>query len=723
MAEPQTPHTPRLVILALAMATTVHKIVCPHDCPDTCVATVEVENGRAIKIGGDHDHAFTQGFLCAKVNQYLDRVYSPDRILHPLKRTGKKGEGKFEQISWDEALDTIAASFRRVSDAHGPQSILPYSYAGNSGMIHYGSLDRRFFASIGASLLDRTICASAGSEGYKAVMGATVGFDPEKIGNSKLIVAWGANIVSSNVHLWPFIEAARKKGTRLITVDPYRSRTAEKSDWHIAPLPGTDGALALAVMHVLFRDGLTDDDYITKHTLGVDELKARAQGWTPARAAVETGVTADVIEKFAREYGTTRPSAIRINYGLNRAAGGGNAVRLITCLPALVGDWRHVGGGIQLSSSGTYAQNTPQLTRPDMVPPGTRTINMSALGEALDPTLDPPVKALYVYNSNPVAVAPDQNAVLRGFAREDLFVAVHELFHTDTVDWADIVLPATTVLEHTDILKSYGHLHLSINRPAIEPLGECRSNTQVFRQLAERMGLTDSRLFESDDALMEQAFHWSHPRLQGISIDRLDRETSVRLNVPADWAPFAEGNFPTTSGKCEFYSEAEKAQGRDPLPNYIPPREGPISNPKLAKRFPLAFISPPAHHFLNSTFSGQPVFVRREGGEPALTIHPDDARSREIADGQMVRTFNDRGEFLAKAHVSDGARPGVVVGLSIWWAKLCPGGRNANAVTGQELTDLGGGATFYDVLVEVARYDGPIAIASAAAATRQTVPT
>ena len=682
---------------------TTHKIVCPHDCPDTCVATVDVENGRAVRIGGDPDHPFTNGFLCAKVNQYLDRVYSPDRILHPLKRVGKKGEGKFERISWEVALETIASNFKRLSAAHGSQSILPYSYAGNMGLIHYGSLDRRFFGAIGASLLDRTICSTAGFEGYKTVMGATIGFDPEKVGNARLVIAWGANIISSNVHFWPFVEEARKKGGRLIVIDPYRSKTAEKADWHIAPLPGTDGALALAMMHVLFRDALIDHDYVAKFTLGVEGLKARAQEWPPARAAAETGLSVETIEKVAREYGTTRPSAIRINYGLNRAAGGGNAVRLITCLPALVGDWRHVGGGIQLSSSGTYPLNMSRLTQPELAPKGTRTINMTSLGEALDPSFDPPVKALYVYNSNPGAVAPDQNAVLRGLAREDLFVVVHDLFRTDTVDWADIVLPATTVLEHTDIMRSYGHLYLSINRPAIEPLGECRSNTAVFRELAARMGLTDPRFFEGDDALMEQALNWSHPRLSGISMERLNRETSVRLNVPAQWAPFAEGNFPTPSGKCEFYSESEKAQGRDPLPQYVPPREGPLSNPSLAKTYPLAFISPPAHHFLNSTFSAQPIFVRREGGEPALTINPEDAKARGILEGQMVRTFNARGEFLARAHVSDAARPGVVVGLSVWWAKLCPGGRNANAVTGQALTDLGAGATFYDVLVEVSR--------------------
>ncbi|MEO5761098.1 MAG: molybdopterin oxidoreductase family protein [Vicinamibacteria bacterium] len=693
---------------------TTHKIVCPHDCPDTCVATVEVENGKAIRIGGDPGHSFTQGFLCAKVNQYLDRVYSPDRILHPLKRVGKKGEGKFEQITWEQAIATIAAKFKEAIASDGPESILPYSYAGNMGLLHYGSLDRRFFGAIGASLLDRTICSSAGFEGYKAVVGATIGFDPEKVENAKLIIAWGANIISSNVHFWPFVEEARKKGARLIVIDPYRSRTADKADWHIAPLPGTDGALVLAMMNTLFRDGLVDEDYITKYTQGVEGLRARANEWTPARAAVETGLNVATIEKIAREYGTTRPSAIRVNYGLNRAAGGGNAVRLITCLPALVGDWRHVGGGIQLSSSGTYPLNNNVLARPEMTRAGTRTINMSALGEALDPSLKPKVRAMYVYNSNPAAVAPDQNAVRRGLAREDLFVAVHELFRTDTVDWADIVLPATTVLEHTDLFRSYGHLRIALNQPAVQPLGESRSNTDVFRALAKEMGLTDARLFEDDEALLHQAVDWKHTRLEGITIERLKSETHARLNVPEEWAPFANGNFPTISGKCEFYSETEKAAGRDPLPNYIPPREGPISNPVLAKTYPLAFISPPAHHFLNSTFSGQPIFVRREGGEPALTIHPDDARARGIVEGQMVRTFNARGEFFAKAHVSDAARLGVVVGLSIWWAKLCPGGSNANAVTGQALTDLGGGATFYDVLVDVEPYVGRVPLSDTA---------
>jgi anaerobic selenocysteine-containing dehydrogenase len=683
------------------------KVVCPHDCPDTCVMRVEVEDGRAVTLGGDPEHRFTQGFLCAKVNQYLERVYSPDRILHPLRRVGRKGEGRFERVSWDEALDTVATAFKKVIAEHGPQAILPYSYAGNMGLLGFGSMDRRFFNALGASLLDRTICASAGAAGLKSVVGASVGLDPEAIVHARCIVAWGANIVSSNVHLWPFVEEARKRGARLVVIDPYRSRTAEHADEHVAPLPGTDGALALGMMHVIFRDGLTDDDYIARYTVGADALRARAREWTPQRAAQATGLEAALIERLARDYATTQPSAIRLNYGLNRHAGGGSAVRAIACLPALVGAWRHPGGGLLLSSSATFPVDSAALERPDLVPPGTRTLNMSQIGRILlDSRLDPPVKAVCVYNSNPVAVAPDQEAVMRGFAREDLFVVVHELFKTDTVDYADVVLPATTTLEHYDLHKAYGHLYLTLSQPAIAPLGEAKPNTEFFRLLAARMGLDHPSLRESDEQIARQAMKWAHPRLQGTDFERLQREGSVRLSVPDPWAPFAEGGFPTASGKCELVAESLADLGLDRVPNYVPPREGPTSNPERAREFPLAFISPPAHHFLNSTFSAQPTLARREG-EPFLTIHPDDAVPRGIRDGEMVRTFNDRGAFLARAHVSDAARPGVVVGLSIWWAKMCPGGRNANAVTSQELTDMGGGATFYDALVEVAPAPAP----------------
>ncbi|HEY6547020.1 MAG TPA: molybdopterin-dependent oxidoreductase, partial [Vicinamibacteria bacterium] len=572
----------------------VHKVVCPHDCPDTCVMTVGVADGRALSLGGDPEHRFTQGFLCAKVNHYLERVYSPDRLLHPLRRVGRKGEGRFARISWDEALDEIAARFRQVIEAHGPQAILPYSYAGNMGMLSNASLDRRFFQTLGASLLDRTICASAGGAGYKVTLGKTIGFDPEAVVHARFIVAWGANIVSSNVHLWPFVEEARRRGATLVAIDPYRSKTAEHADRHLALYPGTDAALALGLMHVIFRDGLEDASYLDRYALGAAELVERAKEWTPSRTAAHTGLPEADIEWLARAYATTRPSAIRINYGLNRHAGGGMAVRTISCLPAVTGAWRDVGGGVLLSTSGTFPVRTSALERPDLTPPGTRTLNMSQLGRILtDPALDPPVKALFVYNSNPAAVAPEQGKVHEGLRRDDLFTVVHELFATDTVDFADIVLPATTTLEHYDVHKAYGHLYLSLSRPAIAPVGESKPNTELFRLLAARLGMDDPCLFESDEQLARQAFDWSHPNLAGVTFERLEREGSVRLNVPDPHAPFAQGGFPTPSGKCELLAPSLEGQGLDPLAVYVPPREGPTSNPTLAQRYPLAFISPP----------------------------------------------------------------------------------------------------------------------------------
>ncbi len=680
---------------------TTHKVICPHDCPDTCVMDVTVQDGRAIAIGGDRAHPFTRGFLCAKVNRYLERVYSPDRILHPLRRTGRKGEGRFERISWDEALDLVARRLGEVIAKDGAEAILPYSYAGNNGLLSYGSMDRRVFHALGASRLDRTICATAGAAGLKATVGASLGFDPEAIVEARLIVAWGANVVSSNVHLWPYIEEAHRRGARLVTVDPFRSRTAEKSDQHLALLPGTDAALALGVMHVIFAEGREDRGFLDQHAVGVEDLRRRAAEWPPERVARTTGLSPEQVAGFAREYAQGPRSALRINYGLNRHAGGGMAVRTIACLPALTGAWRHPGCGLLLSTSGAFPVDEEALERPDLMPRPRRSLNMSQIGRILlDTSLDPPVRAVFVYNSNPVAVAPDQERVRQGFSREDLFVVVHELFPTDTVDYADVVLPATTTLEQYDILKSYGHLYLSLNRPAIAPLGECLPNTELFRRLAARMGLDHPSLSDTDQELARQALRWDHPHLSGIDLDRLEREVSVRLSLPSPFVPFADGGFPTASGKCELRSESLAAQGLDPVAGYVPPRESVESDPERAKRYPLAFISPPAHHFLNATFSAQPVFVRRES-EPSLTLHPDDAAARGIREGQLVRTFNDRGAFLATARVSEAARPGVVVGLSIWWAKMCPGGRNANAVTGQEVADMGGGATFYDVLVEV----------------------
>jgi anaerobic selenocysteine-containing dehydrogenase len=694
---------------------------CPHDCPDTCSFFVTVENGRAIKIEGAEDHPTTAGFLCTKVNRYLERTYSPQRVLYPMKRAGEKGKGIFTRISWDEALETIAAKFKEIA-ADDPQAVLPYSYAGTMGLVQGEAMDRRFFHRLGASLLDRTICASAGAAGYKATIGASMGTDPERFSEAKLILIWGSNPITSNVHLWPKILEARRKGAKIVAIDPYRSLSAEKCDQHIALLPGTDGALALAMMHVIINESLIDRDYIERYTLGFNLLRERVREYSPSHVATIVGVDADIIIRLAREYAMIRPAAIRLNYGMQRHAGGGMAVRTIACLPALIGAWRDPAGGVVLSTSGTFGINTNLLHRPDLIWNNPRTINMSAIGDALAgyhrsveyrdrretgpeigqalKPLDPPVRAIYVYNSNPVAVAPDSGKVIAGFKREDLFTVVHEIFQTDTADYADILLPATTQLEQFDIHKAYGHLYLLINKPAIEPLGEAKPNSEVFRLLADRMGFTEECFRDSDEEIARQSITSGNPRMRGIDFEELRDRGWMRLNVPEIYAPFAEGNFPTPSGKCEFFSETLATQGIDPLPIYIPPREAVRTAPELAKKYPLAIISPPAHNFLNSSFANLPSFIHAEK-EPRLEIHIDDAAHRNIKDGDRVRVFNDRGEFQLTARVGERARPGVVVALSVWWKKLTSDGCNANEVTSQALTDLGAAATFYDVLVEV----------------------
>ncbi|MDQ3011281.1 MAG: molybdopterin oxidoreductase family protein [Acidobacteriota bacterium] len=691
---------------------------CPHDCPDTCVLVTTVENGKVIKVAGAEDHPTTNGFLCTKVNRYLERTYSPERVLYPMKRAGEKGAGLFTRISWDEALNTIAAKFKEIAD-DDPQAIQPYSYAGTMGLVQGESMDRRFFHKLGASLLDRTICASAGAAGYKATIGLSMGTDPERFNEARLIVIWGSNPITSNVHLWPKILEAQRNGARIVAIDPYRSLTAEKCDQHIALLPGTDGALALAMMHVIIKENLVDADYIEKYTLGFELLRERVMEYPPSRVAKISGLDEVTIIKLAREYATTKPSVIRLNYGMQRHAGGGMAVRTVACLPALVGAWRDPAGGVVLSTSGTFGMNTNAIARPDLIWNHPRTINMSAIGDALlgyqrvqypdrkggapieklEP-LDPPIRATYVYNSNPVAVAPDSRKVIAGFKREDLFTVVHEIFQTDTADYADILLPATTQLEQFDIHRAYGHLYVVLNQPAIAPIGEAKPNSEVFRLLAERMGFTDDCFQDSDEQIARQALSSEHPRMQGITLEALKERGWMRLNVPERFAPFAEGNFPTPSGKCEFFSETLARQGVDPLPIYIAPRETAQDAPELARKYPLAVISPPAHNFLNSSFANLPSFIKAEK-EPRLDIHPDDAGLRGIKDGDRVRVFNDRGEFQVTARVTDKARHGVVVALSIWWKKLTVDGRNANDVTSQGLTDLGAAATFYDVLVEV----------------------
>jgi len=675
---------------------------CPHDCPDTCALLTTVEDGRASAVHGNPAHGPTGGVLCTKVSRYAERVYHPDRLLTPLKRVGRKGEGRFEPVSWDEALDEIAARLAEIA-ARDAEAIVPYSYAGTMGLVQGEAMAQRFFNRLGASRLDRTICASAGGEALVQTLGAKLGMHTRFFAESRLILIWGSNSIASNLHFWTQAQEAKRRGARLWCIDPRRTDTAAKCHEHVPLLPGTDAALALALMHELVRHDWLDHDYLARHTLGWDALRARALQWPPARAAAVCGVPEARIQALAREYGETamrgEPVAIRLNYGMQRARGGGNAVRAIACLPALVGAWRHRAGGLLLSSSGAYPTRLAALQRPDLLGARRpRTVNMSTIGDALahpgGGAFGPRIEALVVYNSNPVAVAPESAAVVRGFEREDLFTVVLEHFRTDTADYADYLLPATTQLEHWDIHTSYGHTDVLLNRPAIAPLGQALPNAEIFRRLAARMGFDEPCFQDGDEQLCRVAF--------GTSVDWQALTERGFASLPMPDAPFADGGFPTPSGRCEFHSERLAALTGDGLPDHLPNHEPAGAD----ARHPLAMISPPARHFLNSTFVNVQS-LRAVEGEPLLEMHADDAAPRGVSDGDWVRVFNARGSLTCRARVAGGekarARPGVVNGLSIWWRKLSPDGRNVNELTSQRLTDLGRAPTFYDCAVEVER--------------------
>jgi anaerobic selenocysteine-containing dehydrogenase len=675
---------------------------CPHDCPDTCALQTTVEAGRVIRVAGHPDHPTTAGTLCTKVSRYTERTYSADRLTVPLRRVGAKGEGRFEPLSWESALDLIGERLARIA-AREPQAILPYSYAGTMGWVQGEGMAMRFFHKLGASLLDRTICSSPGMTALQYTLGGSVGMDVERFVDSRLILIWGSNPITSSVHFWRLAQEAKRRGARLVAIDPYCSDTALKCDQHVPLRPGTDAAFALGMIRVLIEDGLIDRDYVERYTLGFEALAERAAVWTPDRVAEVCAIPSDTVVSLAREYGQIRPAAIRLNYGMQRVRGGGNAVRAIACLPALVGAWRDPAGGLLLSSSQMVPTTPARHTRPDLIPGGPsrkpRTINMIEIGQALL-SADPPIEAVVVYNANPLAVAPDSEQVVRGFSREDLFTVVIEQFRTDTADFADIVLPATTQLEHFDVHKAYGHWYVLANHPAIAPIGEARPNADIFRALAARMGLKDAALTASDLDIARDAMDWSHPAAGGACLEDVLERGWIRMHHPP--APFAEGGFPTPSGRCEFWSERLAQQGLDPLPDYLPPLESRESNPELARRYPLALISPPARNFLNSSFANVASLVAIER-EPRCEMHPDDASRRGIRDGDPVKVFNDRGRFLVRARVSERIRPGVVLAWGLWWPKSVPGGRNVNAVTSTAQTDLGRGPTFYDCLVEVTR--------------------
>jgi len=665
---------------------------CPHDCPDACALLTTVENGVATKVQGNPEHRHTDGVLCTKISRYTERTYHPERILHPLRRAGPKGSGQFERVTWDEALADIAQRLRDIA-AMDPQAILPYSYCGTMGLVQGDSMAMRFFNRLGASLLDRTICSSAGVEGLVQTLGAKVGMKVEFFAESKLILIWGSNSITSNLHFWRVAQAAKRDGTKLVCIDPRRTETAEKCHEHIQLKPGTDAALALALMHELIVNDWLDHDYIARHTLGWDGLRERALRWTPERASEVCGVPVEQVRALARDYATIKPAAIRLNYGVQRVRGGGNAARAVACLPALTGAWRNRAGGMLLGSSGAFPVDRPALQRPDLLAGrAPRTINMVAIGDALardsSEQFGPKLQALVVYNSNPVAVAPDSSKVVAGFAREDLFTVVLEHFQTDTADYADYILPATTQLEHWDIHLSYGHTDVVLNRPAVAPVGESKANTQIFRELAQRMGFDDPCFSEDDESLCRLAY--------GSRVDYEELLTRGFSTLPIADAPFAQGGFPTPSGKCEFFSERLARQGLDGLPDHIPNYEA----SGTSARYPLAMISPPARNFLNSTFVNVRS-LRDIEGEPLLEIHAEDAAARGITSGAVVRVFNDRGEYRCRAEVSQRARPGVVNGLGVWWRKLGLDGTNVNQLTSQNLTDMGRGPVFYDCLVEV----------------------
>jgi anaerobic selenocysteine-containing dehydrogenase len=673
---------------------------CPHDCPDTCSMLTTVVDGVATKVQGNPAHPQTDGALCTKVSRYTERTYHPERLLHPLKRVGPKGSGQFKRVSWNEALTDIAQRLNNIAlrNPDAAQAILPYSYAGTMGLVQGESISARFFYQLGASLLDRTICASAGAEGLTHTLGGKVGMRVEFFAESKLILIWGSNSIASNLHFWRYAQVAKRNGAKLICIDPRKSETADKCHEHIALLPGTDGALALALMHELITHDWLDHDYLAQHTLGWDLLRARALQWTPERAALICGISPEQIRALARDYSAAvasqAPTAIRMNYGLQRVRGGGNAVRLIASLPALIGAWRHRAGGVLLSSSSQFPVDRAALERPDLLGQKTpRTINMSTIGDDLlrksSPEFGPAIEALIVYNSNPLAVAPESAKVAQGFAREDLFTVVLEHFQTDTADYADYLLPATTQLEHWDVHMSYGHTDALLNRPAIAPLGEAKPNTQIFRELAQHMGFTDPCFADGDEALCRMAYG------QAVDFEVLLKAGFATL--PTADAPFAQGNFPTPSGKCEFFSARLAAQGLDGLADHVPNYEA----ANTSATYPLAMISPPARNFLNSSFVNVKS-LRDIEGEPLLEMHPLDADARGLQNGDVVRIFNARGSYRCKLHITQRARTGVVHGLGIWWRKLGLDGKNVNELTSQNLTDLGRAPTFYDCLVEVA---------------------
>jgi anaerobic selenocysteine-containing dehydrogenase len=697
---------------------------CPQDCPDTCAFIYHVEDGKLVEVTGDPAHPMTRGGLCVKLKDFAEHHYNPDRILYPMKRVGPKGSGKYQRISWDEALSTIKSKWTEIIDQYGSTAIMPHAYLGNQGTANGLTAGDAFFNRLGSTVAEKTYCESGSSTAWVMTVGPTGGLDVESLAYAKYIIVWGMNMVSTNLHAWPFVLEARRKGAKIVVIDPFKSRTAKQADWHIAVKPGTDAALALGMMNVIIQEGLVDDDYVGKYTLGYDELKARAAEFPVERVSEITGIPAADIVKLAREYATTPPAAIREGVAVERCPGGGDAVRAITCLPALIGAWRHVGGGAVEMPIYEFPMSVAHVSRPDWIRPGTRVINELDLGAALTGKmkLDPPIKSVFVYNSNPVSQAPDAGELVRGLQREDLFTVCSELFITDTAKYADILLPSTMQAEQYDIMVTWGHLYIMLNQPAIPAPGECVANIDLFRKLAKTMGFNDDYWDLTDDEWLTLAYDWSSPALEGITLDVLKKEGWKRLNVgmPDVRAPHAAGNFKTPSGKCEFkssmaaggnmvldvwrsgYTEMQIGGYVDPVPNYIPPHEAVDSEPKKAAQFPLNLISPKPHAFLNTQYGNEGPQMKRQG-EQRIMINPSDAASRSIANGAYVRVFNARGTFEAKADLTDDVGAGLIVTNVGHWPGLNRTGTAVNSTTAPRHANLGQAGVYSDNRVEVER--------------------
>ena len=677
--------------------------VCPLDCPDTCSWVVTVEDGRAVQLQGNREHPYTRGALCVKVNRYLDHARLPDRLLWPLRRVGRKGEGRFARIGWDEAIGEIATRWRAIMEREGPQAIWPYYGTGTLGMIQgLAGSGRRLWNALGVSQHHLSICMAAGAHATGYTLGDNrIGMDPEGIAEAGLVILWGANPLVTHHHLWKFVEAARRRGARLVVIDPVRTRSADRADIHLAPRPGTDAALALGLLHAVVARGGEDPAFLAEHTLGWDAFRERIREYPPARVAEITGLPAARIEELGARVATTRPTAIRIGPGMQRNAGGGNAVRAITCIPGVTGDWRYPGGGAAYDTRAFFAGNWGALWRDDLRPPGTRTLTMTRLGEALLEVDDPPVKALLVYGSNPAASAPDQNKVRRGLGREDLFTVVIDHFQTDTADFADLLLPATMQTEHLDLHHSYGHAYLGWNAPAVAPPGECLPNSEIFRRLARALDVAEPCVYDSDEAMARAVLDSDELRVAGITQESLAERGWARLGQPQPWAPLAKG-FPTASGRLEFHSERAAAAGLDPLPTYVPPFEATGCDPERERRYPLALIAPAGPHFLNTEFSNLPA-LRDKAGPQRVMLHPADAAARQLRDGDVARVHNERGEYLAAVEVSDRVPPGIVGGAKGHWPKLNPGATSIAATVMERDADMGKGAVFHDNRVEVER--------------------